>query len=54
MRGFLKLHAREWDSMWGCFDLRTDPLEKNDLGPEGCGDLVKIAERVHDGFPGGN
>ncbi|MBK8937235.1 MAG: sulfatase-like hydrolase/transferase [Polyangiaceae bacterium] len=54
MRGFLKLHAREWDSKWRCFDVRTDPLEKNDLGPEGCGDLVKIAERVHDGFPGGN
>ncbi|NUP13151.1 MAG: sulfatase-like hydrolase/transferase [Polyangiaceae bacterium] len=53
MKGFMKLHAREWDSTWRCFDVKADPLEKNDLGPAGCEDLVTIAERVHHGFPGG-
>ncbi len=52
MRGFMKLHAREWDSTWRCFDLQKDPLEKNDLGPAACGDLVDFAEKVHGGFPG--
>jgi len=52
MRGFKKLHAREWDSTWRCFDVEHDPLEKNDLGPDACGDLVDFAERVHGGFPG--
>lgn len=52
MQGFMKLHAREWDSQWRCFDVSKDPLEKNDLGPAGCPGLVEFAERVHDGFPG--
>jgi len=52
MRGTLKLEAREWDSAWHCFDLARDPLEKNDLGPEACGELVELAERVHGGRPG--
>lgn len=52
MRGNMKLHAREWDTAWRCFDLKADPLEKNDLGPDGCGDLRAFAEKAHDGFPG--
>ncbi|MFO0555004.1 MAG: sulfatase-like hydrolase/transferase [Polyangiaceae bacterium] len=52
MRGTLKLHAREWDTDWRCFDLTKDPLEKNDLGPDACGDLREFAERTNDGFPG--
>ena len=54
MKGTRKLHAREWDSKWRCFDVKDDPLEKNDLGPEACADLVQEAERVHHGFPGGH
>lgn len=52
MHGFKKLHAREWDSQWRCFDVKADPQEKQDLGPAGCSELVPIAERVHRGFPG--
>ncbi len=52
MQDYRKLHAREWDSDWRCFDLKADPEEKHDLGRDGCSDLVPIAERVHHGFPG--
>ncbi len=52
MKGFMKLHAREWDSDWLCFDVSKDPAEKNDLGPAACGELKEFAERVHGGLPG--
>jgi glucan phosphoethanolaminetransferase (alkaline phosphatase superfamily) len=51
MRGSLKLEAREWDSKWHCYDVRTDPLERNDLGAEACGDLVRVAEQTYGGLP---
>lgn len=54
MRGFMKLHAREWDEAWQCFDVSKDPEEKNDLGPEACGDLAQVAESECHGFPGDN
>ena len=53
MRGFMKLEGREWDKTWHCYDVAADPFEKHDLGPEGCGDLPMLAEKVHGGFPGG-
>ncbi|MFO0611825.1 MAG: sulfatase-like hydrolase/transferase [Polyangiaceae bacterium] len=52
MRGLTKLEARENDETWHCFDLASDPFEKQDLGPEKCGDLVDLANRAHGGFPG--
>lgn len=52
MRGFRKLHAREWDEAWGCYDLEVDPLEKNNLGAAACADLVDHADRTLGGFPG--
>ncbi len=52
MRGFTKLEGREWEKTWHCYDVAADPLEKHDLGPEGCGDLPALAEKRHGGFPG--
>jgi len=52
IRGTKKLIAREWDSKWRCYDVSVDPFEKNDLGPEGCGDLPAFAEASDGGFPG--
>lgn len=51
MKGTRKLEAREWDSAWHCWDVATDPLEKNDLGLQGCADLVEVADRAHGGLP---
>jgi hypothetical protein len=52
MRGFQKLSAREWDNRWHCHDVREDPREEHDLGPEACGDLPSLAQRVYGGLPG--
>ena len=52
MQGLRKVHAREWDDAWGCYDLAVDPLEKNNLGDAGCADLIEHAERTLGGFPG--
>lgn len=51
-RGSLKLVGREWDTTWKCFDMLADPRDERDLGPEGCGDLPKVADQVFGGFPG--
>ncbi len=52
MRGTKKLIAREWDASWLCYDVAADPFEKNDLGPDACGDLRALAEKAHGGMPG--
>ena len=52
MQGFRKLHAREWDETWGCYDLAADPLEMNNLGASACADLIEYADRTLGGFPG--
>lgn len=52
MQGFRKLHAREWDDQWGCYDLLSDPLEMKNLGAAACADLVEHADRTLGGFPG--
>lgn len=51
MRGPRKLEAREWDNRWHCYDVLADPREAQDLGPEGCGDLPAVAQRVYGGLP---
>jgi hypothetical protein len=52
MHGFRKLHAREWDDAWGCYDVATDPEERVNLGDAGCADLIAHAEKTLGGFPG--
>lgn len=52
LHGTRKLEAREWDYEWHCFDLKEDPNEKNDLGPEACPDLVKFALKTFGRRPG--
>src|SRR5690606_32157614 len=39
LQGQFKLHAREWDNDYRCFDLKNDPGESRDLGPNACRDL---------------
>jgi arylsulfatase A-like enzyme len=51
MRGSRKLEGREWDSRWHCYDVLSDPREEHDLGPEACGDLPAVADRVYGGLP---
>ncbi|WP_235880408.1 sulfatase-like hydrolase/transferase [Polyangium aurulentum] len=52
MRGSLKLEAREWDTVWHCYDVLSDPREEHDLGAAACGDLQARAEALHGGLPG--
>jgi glucan phosphoethanolaminetransferase (alkaline phosphatase superfamily) len=51
MQGFKKLESREWDTSWRCYDVEHDPLEKNDLGPNGCADLRDRAVPIFGGTP---
>jgi hypothetical protein len=37
--------------VWHCYDVLADPGEERDLGPEGCGDLPALAQRVYGGLP---
>jgi glucan phosphoethanolaminetransferase (alkaline phosphatase superfamily) len=52
MRKNLKLEARSWDPGWKCYDLATDPDERVNLGPEGCGDLASLAQTTFGRLPG--
>jgi glucan phosphoethanolaminetransferase (alkaline phosphatase superfamily) len=52
MQGSLKLEARSWDRGWKCYDVANDPFEDNDLGPEGCRDLLPHAQRTFGRLPG--
>jgi glucan phosphoethanolaminetransferase (alkaline phosphatase superfamily) len=47
-----KLEARSWDVGWKCYDLTRDPFELENLGPEGCGDLVPLALETFGRLPG--
>ncbi len=44
MRGTRKLFAMQGDRAWRCVDLKDDPEENVDLGPEACADLATLAE----------
>jgi hypothetical protein len=37
---------------WKCYDLTRDPFELENLGPEGCGDLVPLALETFGRLPG--
>ena len=52
MRGRMKLEARSWDHDWRCYDLVEDPLEKENLGAEACGDLKDLALAAFKRLPG--
>jgi glucan phosphoethanolaminetransferase (alkaline phosphatase superfamily) len=47
-----KLEARSWDHGWKCYDLDTDPLEREDLGVENCKDLHAFAMKTFGRLPG--
>jgi glucan phosphoethanolaminetransferase (alkaline phosphatase superfamily) len=51
LHGTRKLVATQNDGAWRCFDLLRDPAEKEDLGPEACGELAALAERDGRGTP---
>ncbi|MSP24372.1 MAG: hypothetical protein EXR75_04255 [Myxococcales bacterium] len=54
MRGWRKVHAREWDTRWLCHDVLRDPRETSPLAqddPE-CAPLVLEANRLFGGLPG--
>ena len=48
----MKLEARAWDKGWKCYDLDTDPLERTNLGPEACGNLLDHALKAFGRLPG--
>jgi len=52
MQKNLKLEARSWDMGWKCYDLDTDPGERENLGPERCGGLIDQAMRTYGRLPG--
>jgi hypothetical protein len=52
MRGTRKLHAREWDQQWLCYDVARDALETSPLPLSECADLLKDAERIFSRMPG--
>jgi len=53
INGTRKLIAHQGDNHWLCFDVATDPEEKNDLGVEACKDLLPFAEGKGRGRPFG-
>ena len=52
MQGSLKIEAREWNHEFHCFDLRTDPLERNNLGEQACAPLPELARELFGAMPG--
>jgi glucan phosphoethanolaminetransferase (alkaline phosphatase superfamily) len=52
MQKNLKLEARSWDTGWHCFDLDSDPGERNDLGPDHCPVLLEHANKTYGRLPG--
>jgi hypothetical protein len=52
MHGWRKLHAREWDRDWLCYDVQQDPGELSALPLESCADLVEVAVQRFKGLPG--
>jgi hypothetical protein len=52
MRGRKKLHAREWDEDWLCYDTLADPEELSPLPLSACADLRAEAERRFQHLPG--
>jgi len=51
MQGPMKLEAREWDNEFHCFDLANDPLERTNLGEQGCAPLAARAREMFGPMP---
>ncbi|HEX6276934.1 MAG TPA: sulfatase-like hydrolase/transferase [Polyangiaceae bacterium] len=52
MQRNLKIEARSWDTGWHCFDLESDPEERNDLGVENCKELHGFVTKTFGRLPG--
>jgi glucan phosphoethanolaminetransferase (alkaline phosphatase superfamily) len=52
MKENMKLEARAWDPGWHCYDLSTDPEEKDPLPLDRCGDLEARALKTFGRLPG--
>lgn len=52
MQENMKLEARPWDSEYHCWDLRSDPNERVNLGEAACPELRAAAEREFGRLPG--
>jgi arylsulfatase A-like enzyme len=52
MHGTRKVHAREWDKEWLCYDVAQDPSERAPLALAACADLVAKADQVFGRMPG--
>lgn len=52
IQGSRKLEARAWDSAYHCYDLKSDPKEKQDLGVEACAELASHAQATFGRLPG--
>jgi arylsulfatase A-like enzyme len=52
MQENMKLEARAWDSEYHCWDLRSDPNERVNLGAAACPELRAEAERKFGRLPG--
>jgi hypothetical protein len=48
----MKLEARSWDPGYKCYDLKQDPEELQNLGPEACGELPSLALKTFGRLPG--
>ena len=48
----MKLEARSWDPGYKCYDLKQDPHELDNLGPEACGELLSLATGTFGRLPG--
>jgi hypothetical protein len=51
MQGTRKLVGTQADHAWSCFDVKDDPEERVELGPEACSDLAALAEAGQKGRP---
>jgi len=51
IQGTRKLVATTWDHEWNCYDVKDDPDEERDFGPEKCADLRAYAEKTMGGRP---
>ncbi|HEY3500608.1 MAG TPA: sulfatase-like hydrolase/transferase [Polyangiaceae bacterium] len=52
MQKNMKLEARSWDSGWNCYDLETDPGERERLDISRCGPLLEHAMKTFGRLPG--
>jgi glucan phosphoethanolaminetransferase (alkaline phosphatase superfamily) len=52
MQRNMKIEARSWDTGWHCYDVESDPDERNDLGVESCKELHGFVTKTFGRLPG--